>query len=41
VFTREVVQKQVPNVGQSFNVTRRFTDGDGDYSLTLRVAHVA
>jgi len=41
VYTREVVQKQLPNVGQSFNVTRRFTDGDGDYTLTLKVAHVA
>jgi hypothetical protein len=41
VFTREVVQKQLPKVGQSFNVTRRFADGDGDYTLTLRVAHVA
>jgi hypothetical protein len=41
VFTREVVQKQLPSVGQSFNVTRRFTDGDGDYMLTLKVEHVA
>jgi hypothetical protein len=40
VFTREVVVKQLPNVGQSFPVTRRFADGDGDYTLTLRVARV-
>ncbi|GAA2086590.1 hypothetical protein GCM10009801_49100 [Streptomyces albiaxialis] len=38
VFSRGVVLKQLPNVGSSFNVTRRFTDGDGDYSLSLRVA---
>ncbi|WP_320782107.1 hypothetical protein [Streptomyces sp. CRN 30] len=38
VFNRAVVAKQLPNVGSSFNVTRRFTDGDGDYELTLRVA---
>jgi len=37
VFTREVVLKQLPNVGQSFDVNRRFDDGDADYSLTLRV----
>jgi hypothetical protein len=41
VFTREVVQKQLPNVGQSFNLTRRFADGDGDYSLNIRVARVS
>ena len=41
VFTREVVLKQLPNVGSSFNVTRRFTDGDGDYMLTLRVARAS
>ncbi|MFG3256099.1 hypothetical protein [Streptomyces sp. NPDC048172] len=38
VFSRDVVLKQLPNVGSSFNVTRRFTDGDGDYTLNLRVA---
>ncbi|MEU4659285.1 hypothetical protein AB0G32_36035 [Streptomyces sp. NPDC023723] len=38
VFNRAVVAKQLPDVGSSFNVTRRFTDGDGDYQLTLRVA---
>lgn len=37
-FNRSVVAKQLPNVGSSFNVARRFTDGDGDYELTLRVA---
>lgn len=41
VFTRDVVQKQIPNVGQSFIVTRRFTDGDGDYTLTLKVTHAS
>jgi hypothetical protein len=38
VFTREVVLKQLPSVGRSFVVTRRFADGDGDYTLTIRVA---
>jgi len=38
VFTREVVVKQLPSVGSSFNLTRRFADGDGDYTLNLRVA---
>lgn len=38
IFTREVVVKQLPSVGSSFNITRRFADGDGDYTLTLRVA---
>ncbi|WP_206313335.1 hypothetical protein [Streptomyces coryli] len=41
VFTGSVVAKQIPNVGSSFNVVRRFTDGDGDYSLTLKVTHVS
>jgi hypothetical protein len=32
------VLKQLPSVGRSFVVTRRFADGDGDYTLTIRVA---
>jgi hypothetical protein len=41
VFTREVVAKRLPNVGQQFPVTRRFADGDGDYSLSLRVTRAS
>ncbi|MGK5556962.1 hypothetical protein ACSNOI_35670 [Actinomadura kijaniata] len=41
VFTSSVVAKQIPNVGSSFDVVRRFTDGDGDYSLTIKVTHVS
>ncbi len=37
VFTREVVQKQIPDAGQSFDVNRRFMDGDADYRLTITV----
>lgn len=41
VFTRQSVVDQLTKAGQSFNVTRRFTDGDGDYTLTIQVARVA
>lgn len=41
VFTRQVVEDQLKKVGQSFNVVRRFTDGDGDYTLTLVVSRAA
>jgi hypothetical protein len=37
VFTRQVVVDQLQKAGQSFNITRRFTDGDGDYTLTIQV----
>jgi hypothetical protein len=38
VFTRQVVEDQLRKAGQSFNVVRRFTDGDGDYTLTIQVS---
>lgn len=41
VFTRQTLIDQAGKVGSSFEVTRRFTDGDGDYTLTLEVAHLA
>lgn len=41
VFTRQVVEDQAKKVGQSFPVTRRFSDGDGDYTLNIRVSRVA
>lgn len=40
-FTRASVTAQAPGVGSSFNLSRRFTDGDGDYSLRLKVTHVS
>lgn len=41
VFTSSVVAKQIPNVGSSFDVVCRSTDGGGDYILILKVAHVS
>jgi hypothetical protein len=41
VFTRQVVEDQLKKAGQSFNVVRRFTDGDGDYVLTIQVRRAA
>jgi hypothetical protein len=41
VFTRQTLDSQVGKVGQSFDLTRRFTDGDGDYTATINVAHLA
>jgi hypothetical protein len=41
VFTRQVVVDQLTKAGQSFNVVRRFTDGDGDYTLTIQVRRAA
>jgi hypothetical protein len=41
VFTRQMVEDQLKKVGQSFTITRRLTDGDGDYTLTIRVSRAA
>jgi hypothetical protein len=41
VFTRQTVVDQLRKAGQFFDVTRRFTDGDGDYTLTIRVSRAA
>lgn len=41
VFTRQTILDQTSKAGQYFELTRPFTDGDGDYSMTLRVTHVA
>jgi hypothetical protein len=41
IFSRQTIVDQIGKAGQSFNLTRRFTDGDGDYTLTITVAHVA
>ncbi len=35
VFHTATLAKQVPNVGNTQTMTRRFTDGDGDYTLTI------
>jgi hypothetical protein len=41
VFTREVIESQLTKTGQMMNVVRRFTDGDGDYTLTVQVTRFA
>jgi hypothetical protein len=41
VFTRQVLEDRLTKVGQSFTVTPRFTDGDGDYILTVTVQRFA
>ncbi|WP_406280765.1 hypothetical protein [Embleya sp. NBC_00896] len=41
VFTGSVVAKQVPNVGSTMDIIRRFSDGDADYTLTLRITRVS
>ena len=41
VFTRQVLEDQLRKIGQVLNVTRNFTDGDGDYTLTITVTLVS
>jgi len=41
VFTRQVLEDQLRKVGQVLTVTRNFTDGDGDYTLTITVTLVS
>ena len=40
-ISRAVIEKQVPNVGGSTTLTKRFADGDADYTLTITIARVA
>ncbi len=40
VFTRQTIIDQIGKIGQSFDLTRRFSDGDGDYTLRIRVTHL-
>ena len=39
VFSRQTILSQAAKAGQSFDVTVQFTDGDGDYTLTVTVAN--
>lgn len=41
VFTRQTLLDQASKVGSTVNMTRRFTDGDGDYSATIAITHMA
>jgi hypothetical protein len=41
VFTRQVLEDQLVKVGSVFNMSRRFTDGDGDYTLNITVRRAA
>jgi hypothetical protein len=41
VYTRQVVEDQLRKAGQSFNLVRRFTDGDGDFTLTITTTRFA
>jgi hypothetical protein len=38
VFTRQVVENQLGKTGHSIDMTRQFTDGDGDYILTIALS---
>jgi len=38
VFTRQTVEDQLKKSGEFFSVTRRFADGNGDYTLKIRVS---
>jgi hypothetical protein len=41
IFSRQTIIDQIGKAGQSFQLSRQFTDGDGDYTLTITVTHVA
>lgn len=41
VFTRQVVEDQLRKVEQAFDIVRRFADGDGDFTLSLKTTRVA
>jgi hypothetical protein len=41
VFTRQTLLDQASKQGSSFDTTRRFTDGDGDYTCTVTATHLA
>jgi len=36
VFTRQVLEDRLTKAGSVFEVYPRFTDGDGDYTLTVQ-----
>ena len=38
VFTPKALEDQLKKVGSPMQITRRFTDGDGDYTLTITVS---
>jgi len=40
-ITRKTIEDQIKKAGQSFEVVKRFDDGDADYSLTVKVSRVA
>jgi hypothetical protein len=40
-LSRAVIDEQLGKAGNTLQVVRRFTDGDGDYTLTLTVTRVA
>jgi hypothetical protein len=40
IFTRQAIEDQLGKTGGSLDVKRRFTDGDADYVLTIRVSRV-
>ncbi|MGB8381807.1 MAG: PASTA domain-containing protein [Dermatophilaceae bacterium] len=41
VFTRQTILDQAGKVGASFDVTQRLHDDDGDYTVTVTVAHLS
>ena len=41
VFSRAVIDEQLGKAGNTLNVSRRFTDGDGDYTLNITVTRTA
>ena len=41
VFTRQTLLDQASKQGSSFDTTRRFSDGDGDYTCTITATHLA
>jgi hypothetical protein len=41
VFTSQVIEKQLKQPGASMDITRRFSDGDGDYTLTINVCRTS
>jgi hypothetical protein len=41
IFNGQLIEKQLKQAGASMDITRRFTDGDGDYTLTINVSRVS
>lgn len=40
-LSRDVIDGQLGKAGNTLDITRRFTDGDGDYTLTITTTRVA